>query len=226
MAQQGKALVIGASCGIGLAVVQAFAAQGWQVTATHRSGIPAQVEQPGVAWHALDMTESSAVQQLADKLAGQTFDAILINARIYGPEHQTLAQSDAQSLAQLFLTNAVAPVRSAEILLPLLSKQKGVLAVTSSQLASLNENPRADMPLYSASKAALNMLSRSLAEDVEAQAGTLVTLHPGWVKTDMGGDAAPLTAEESADGIVWQLTAWQGRGGHYYIDYTGKTLQW
>ena len=226
MAQQGKALVIGASRGIGLAVVQAFAAQGWQVTATHRSGIPAQGEQPGVTWHALDMTESSAVQQLAGQLAGQMFDAILINAGIFGPAHQTLAQSEAQELAQLFLTNAVAPVRSAEILLPLLSKQKGVLAITSSQLASLSENPRADMPLYSASKAALTMLSRSLAEEVEAQAGTLVTLHPGWVKTEMGGEAAPLTVEESAEGIVRQLTAWQGRGGHHYIDYSGKTLQW
>jgi len=226
MAQQGKALVIGASRGIGLAVVQAFAAQGWQVTATHRSGIPAQGEQPGVTWHALDMTESSAVQQLAGQLAGQMFDAILINAGIFGPAHQTLAQSEAQELAQLFLTNAVAPVRSAEILLPLLSKQKGVLAITSSQLASLSENPRADMPLYSASKAALNMLSRSLAEEVEAQAGTLVPLHPGWVKTEMGGEAAPLTVEESAEGIVRQLTAWQGRGGHHYIDYSGKTLQW
>jgi NAD(P)-dependent dehydrogenase (short-subunit alcohol dehydrogenase family) len=226
MAQQGKALVIGASRGIGLAVVQAFAAQGWQVTATHRSGIPAQGEQPGVTWHALDMTESSAVQQLAGQLAGQMFDAILINAGIFGPAHQTLAQSEAQELAQLFLTNAVAPVRSAEILLPLLSKQKGVLAITSSQLASLSENPRADMPLYSASKAALNMLSRSLAEEVEAQAGTLVTLHPGWVKTEMGGEAAPLTVEESAEVIVRQLTAWQGRGGHHYIDYSGKTLQW
>jgi len=226
MAQQGKALVIGASRGIGLAVVQAFAAQGWQVTATHRSGIPAQGEQPGVTWHALDMTESSAVQQLAGQLAGQMFDAILINAGIFGPAHQTLAQSEAQELAQLFLTNAVAPVRSAEILLPLLSKQKGVLAITSSQLASLSENPRADMPLYSASKAALNMLSRALAAEDEAQAGTLVTLHPGWVKTEMGGEAAPLTVEESAEGIVRQLTAWQGRGGHHYIDYSGKTLQW
>lgn len=226
MAQQSKALVIGASRGIGLAVVQAFAGEGWQVTATHRSGIPAQGNQPGISWHPLDMTESAAVEQLVSQLAGETFDVILINAGIYGPAHQTLSKSDNQELAQLFLTNAVAPVRSAEILLPLLSKQKGVLAITSTQLASLNENPRAEMPLYSASKAALNMLSRILAEDVEAQAGTLVMLHPGWVKTDMGGEAAPLTAEESAEGIVRQLTAWQGRGGHHYIDYTGKTLQW
>lgn len=226
MAQQSKALIIGASRGIGLAVAQAFAGQGWQVIATHRSGIPAQGHQPGISWHALDMNEPTTVQQLAHQFAGETFDVILINAGIYGPAHQTLAQSDNQELAQLFLTNAVAPVRSAEMLLPLLSKQKGVLAITSSQLASLNENPRAEMPLYSASKAALNMLSRTLADEVEAQAGTLITLHPGWVKTDMGGDAAPLTAEESAAGIVGQLTAWQGRGGHHYIDYAGKSLQW
>ncbi|WP_337028755.1 SDR family oxidoreductase [Pantoea eucalypti] len=225
MAQQKEVLIIGASRGIGLAVVQAFAGEGWQVTATHRSGIPEQGNKPDIHWHALDMTHSSAVQQLASQLSGKTFDAILINAGISGPSHQKVLQSDDQDLAQLFLTNAIAPVRSAEILLPLL-KQEGVLALTSSQLGSLNENPQAQMPIYSASKAALNMLSRTLTPAVDAQSGTLLTLHPGWVKTDMGGESAPLTAEESAAGIVRQLTHWRGRGGHHYVDYAGQQLQW
>jgi NAD(P)-dependent dehydrogenase (short-subunit alcohol dehydrogenase family) len=171
------------------------------------------------------MTHSSAVQQLASQLSGKTFDAILINAGISGPSHQKVLQSDDQDLAQLFLTNAIAPVRSAEILLPLL-KPEGVLALTSSQLGSLNENPQAQMPIYSASKAALNMLSRTLTPAVDAQNGTLLTLHPGWVKTDMGGESAPLTAEESAAGIVRQLTHWRGRGGHHYVDYAGQQLKW
>lgn len=171
------------------------------------------------------MTDASAVQQLGGELSGKTFDAILINAGISGPSHQKVSQSDDQALAQLFLTNAIAPVRSAEILLPLL-KPEGVLALTSSQLGSLNENPEAQMPIYSASKAALNMLSRTLTPAVEAQNGTLLTLHPGWVKTDMGGESAPLTAEESAGGIVRQLTQWGGRGGHHYVDYAGQQLQW
>ncbi|MDH2069064.1 SDR family oxidoreductase [Pantoea sp. GD03673] len=225
MAQQNDVLIIGASRGIGLAVVQAFAGEGWQVTATHRSGIPEQGNQAGIDWHALDMTHASAVQQLANQLSGKSFDAILINAGISGPSHQQVSQSDDQELAQLFLTNAIAPVRTAEILLPLL-KPEGVLALTSSQLGSLNENPDAQMPIYAASKAALNMLSRTLTTAVEAQRGTLLTLHPGWVKTDMGGESAPLTAEESATGIVRQLTHWRGRGGHHYVDYAGQQLQW
>ncbi|MGK3142547.1 SDR family oxidoreductase [Pantoea sp. C2G6] len=225
MTQQGKVLIIGASRGIGLAVAQAFAGQGWQVSATHRSGVPAAGNQPEIHWHALDMTQAAAVQQFARQFSGAQFDAMLINAGISGPAHQQLAQSSDQELAQLFLTNAVAPVRSAEILLPLL-KQNGVLALTSSQLGSLNENPQATMPIYAASKAALNMLSRTLVAAVEAQDGTLLTLHPGWVKTDMGGESAPLTAEESAAGIVRQLTGWQGRGGHHYVDYAGQSLHW
>lgn len=225
MAQQKEVLIIGASRGIGLAVVQAFAGAGWQVTATHRSGVPEQGNKPGIDWQALDMTDASAVQQLAGQLSGKSFDAILINAGISGPSHQKVSQSNDQELAQLFLTNAIAPVRSAEILLPLL-KPEGVLALTSSQLGSLNENPDAQMPIYSASKAALNMLSRTLTPAVEAQNGTLLTLHPGWVKTDMGGESAPLTAEESAAGIVRQLTQWGGRGGHHYVDYAGQQLQW
>ncbi|NBB55250.1 SDR family oxidoreductase [Pantoea vagans] len=225
MAQQKEVLIIGASRGIGLAVVQAFAGEGWQVTATHRSGVPEQGNKPGIDWQALDMTDASAVQQLAGQLSGKSFDAVLINAGISGPSHQKVSQSNDQELAQLFLTNAIAPVRSAEILLPLL-KPEGVLALTSSQLGSLNENPDAQMPIYSASKAALNMLSRTLTPAVEAQNGTLLTLHPGWVKTDMGGESAPLTAEESAAGIVRQLTQWGGRGGHHYVDYAGQQLQW
>ena len=119
MAQQKEVLIIGASRGIGLAVVQAFAGEGWQITATHRSGVPEQGNRPGIDWQALDMTDASAVQQLAGQLSGNAFDAILINAGISGPSHQKVSQSDDQELAQLFLTNAIAPVRTAEILLPL-----------------------------------------------------------------------------------------------------------
>ncbi|MFB4361593.1 SDR family oxidoreductase [Pantoea sp. BS_8] len=226
MAHQGKILVIGASRGIGLAVVNAFVAHHWQVTATYRSAIPPQGEHSEVDWHQVDITDTDAVKHVAVQLSGEPYDAILINAGVYGPAHQKLAETDDSELMQLFLTNAVAPVRCAEILLPLLNQQKGVIALTSSQLASLNENRSADAPLYSASKAALNMLTRSLAREVEAQNGTLLTLHPGWVKTDMGGDKAPLTAEKSAEGIFTQLTMFQGRGGHHYVDYAGKTLQW
>ncbi|MEZ3500856.1 SDR family oxidoreductase [Pantoea sp. KPR_PJ] len=217
----GNALVIGASRGIGLAVVKALAAGGWQVTATYRSSAP----EAQAHWHALDMTHQHEVQQLAAQLNDQQFDLILINAGIAGPSHQNLLQSSDEELAQLFLTNAIAPVRSAETLLPLL-KQNGVIGFTTSILGSLNENDTAAMPIYSASKSALNMLSRALLPQINAHQATLLSLHPGWVKTDMGGDAAPVTVEQSGEGLVKQLEAYRGRGGHHYVDYAGQLLQW
>ena len=218
----GKALVIGASRGIGLAVVKALAAQGWQVTATYRSRAPEAAAQ----WHALDMTHQEEVQQLATALQGESFDAMLINAGIAGPSQQNLLQSSDAELAQLFLTNAIAPVRCAETLLPLLAKQNGVIGFTTSILGSLNENDTATMPIYSASKSALNMLSRALLPQVEAHNATLLSLHPGWVKTDMGGESAPVTVEQSGEGLVQQLVAYRGRSGHHYVDYAGQLLQW
>ncbi|MGP4131264.1 SDR family oxidoreductase [Pantoea tagorei] len=218
----GKALVIGASRGIGLAVVRALAAKGWQVTATYRSSAPEAEAQ----WHALDMTHQEEVRQLAARLKEETFDAILINAGISGPSHQNLLQSSDDELAQLFLTNAIAPVRCAEALLPLLAKQDGVIGFTTSILGSLNENDTAAMPIYSASKSALNMLSRALLPQINQHNATLLSLHPGWVKTDMGGESAPVTVEQSGEGLVQQLEAWRGRGGHHYVDYAGQLLQW
>nr|MBA2817396.1 C-factor [Candidatus Pantoea persica] len=203
-------------------MVKALAAQGWQVTATYRSSAPEVAAQ----WHALDMTHQDEVWQLATALQGDSFDAILINAGIAGPSQQNLLQSSDAELAQLCLTNAISPVRCAETLLPLLAKQNGVIDFTTLILGSLNENDAATMPIYSASKSALNMLSRALLPQVEAHNGTLLSLHPGWVKTDMGGESAPVTVEQSGEGLVQRLVAYRKRGGHHYVDYAGQLLQW
>lgn len=126
-------------------------------------------------WHQLDRTHQNAVLALTEQLRGDLFDLILINAGISGPSPQNLLQSSDAELAQLFLTNAIAPVRSAETLLPLLGAQKGVIASTTSILGSLNENSQAARPVYAASKAALNMLTRALLPQTEAHCHAAVT---------------------------------------------------
>ncbi|HAH12874.1 MAG TPA: short-chain dehydrogenase, partial [Pantoea agglomerans] len=88
MAQQKEVLIIGASRGIGLAVAQAFADEGWKGLAMHRSGIPEQGNRPAIHCHPLDMTHSSAGQQFARPLSGNSFDAILFNAGVSGTAHQ------------------------------------------------------------------------------------------------------------------------------------------
>ena len=225
MSQSQRALVIGASKGIGLAVVQQFLQAGWDVTATFRcTAVSYQHER--LRWLALDITDGAARAALLQQLQGEQFDAVLINAGIFGPDAQQLQQAEDAELSELFITNAVAPVRLAESLLPLLRDKQSVVGITTSQLASLNENRVAAMPLYSASKAALNMLSRALAKEMRPQGATLLSLHPGWVKTDMGGENADITAEESAAGLVAQLQRYRGEGGHHYLDYKGDALAW
>lgn len=218
-----QALIVGASRGIGLGLANTLAQRGWKVIATTRNTSP--VSDSAIYWLTVDINEPTQRETLSNEIEGKSFDLIFINAGVFGPDHQDLAKAKDDELAALFLTNAISPVRCAAELLPLLSPTNGVLALMTSQLASLNENASATYPLYSASKGALNMLSRSLTDRL-ADGQTLLNIHPGWVQTDMGGENAALTVEQSTTGIVDQLERWSGKGGHHYLDYAGTSLSW
>lgn len=225
MTDSKKALIIGASRGIGLGVVDVLTKRGWQVTATTRDAVP-EKSPASVEWVKLDINKSEARQAVKDALTANHFDLIFVNAGVFGPDHQDIHQASDEEILQLFLTNAISPVRCAAELLPLLNHRTGVLALMTSELSSLNENEVATYPLYSASKAALNMLTRGLQEKTEKQEVTLLSVHPGWVQTDMGGENATLTIEESATGIVDQFEASSGKGGHHFVEYSGRKLRW
>jgi len=96
----------------------------------------------------------------------------------------------------------------------------------SSILGSVETGPGMGMDLYGASKAALNHLTRTFVAGLGETRLTVLSMHPGWVKTDMGGDQAPLDVETSARGMVQQVTQAIGQGGHRYIDYQGERLAW
>lgn len=223
METQKQALIIGASRGLGLGLANTLAHRGWNVFATTRNSSP--VADSSIHWLTVDINEPTQRQTLKNEIEEKLFDLIFINAGIFGPDHQDIEQAKDEEIGTLFLTNAVSPVRCAAELLPLLAPADGVLALMTSQLASLNENPSATHPLYSASKSALNMLSRGLSDRLSS-GQTLLNVHPGWVQTDMGGETATLTIEESTKGIADQLELWSGKGGHHYLDYAGKQLSW
>ena len=121
------------------------------------------------------------------------------------------------------MSNAIAPVRLAQALLP--HMQPGAtFAFMSSQMASVELARAAQMPLYGASKAALNSLLRSWSQ-TNPDLG-LLALHPGWVRTEMGGNDAPLSIEESVSGLIRVIDAYTGQAGCRFIDHRGTPLPW
>ncbi|MCA6998981.1 SDR family oxidoreductase [Dickeya solani] len=219
-----RALIIGASRGLGLGIATALHQQGWAVTATRRSPSAATDNLPA-RWLALDINDAAQRAAFCQTLAQDSFDLVLINAGVYGPERQDLTAVDPEQLIPLFLTNTLAPIALASALLPHLAPH-ATLAFMTSRLGSLTENASAELPFYAASKAALNMLTRGLSDAVSDHQVTLLSLHPGWVQTDLGGSSAPLTIESSVSGLLQQITRYQGKGGHHFVDYAGNLLAW
>lgn len=223
------ALIIGASRGLGLGLAKQFVNEGWQVIATVRDpqGADELKTFANVRIEALDINDNDGVEALAQRLSGTMLDLLFINAGISGSRQLSADNATGGDVSQLFTTNAVAPVRLAKHMLPLVDPQTGVITFMSSIMGSVETGPGMGMPLYGASKAALNHLTRSfVAELGDGTSLTVLSMHPGWVRTDMGGEEAPLDIETSCRGMVEQVKRAAGQGEHRFIDYQGEQLPW
>ena len=223
------ALVIGASRGLGLGLVRQLHAEGWQVIATVRN--PQRAEAltalAEVRVETLDIDDAAQVDALVQRLTGMQLDLLFVNAGISGPREASAANAALDDIGALFMTNAVAPIRLAERLQSLVEPRNGVITFMSSIMGSVELGPTLGLPLYGASKAALNHLTRNFVASLGEDTGlTVLSMHPGWVRTEMGGDQAPLDVETSCRGMVEQVTKAAGQGGHRFIDYQGQPLPW
>lgn len=225
-------LICGASRGIGLGLVHTALGAGWHVHAVVRSSarsdaLQALAEKAGARLQVIecDLADSAAGQRIAAALGEQRLDCALFNAGVYGPAHQDPQRIDQQQLAELFLLNAIAPIRLARQLAERVN-DGGVIAFMSSQMASLSLNLAAGMPLYGASKAALNSLLRSWSSELPSLPWSLLALHPGWVRTDMGGANAPLSVAQSASGLLQVIERQHGTPACAFLDYQGEALPW
>jgi len=223
-----KALIIGASRGLGAGLAGELASRGWDVVATQRmpSAELAEVAKAGkVSIETVDIDDHPAVEALAGRLAAHTFDLVFINAGVMGPMHHSAGQVTKDELAALMLTNAIAPVRTARALLPLVA-DGGTSAFMTSILGSVAGRTHGHYELYSASKAALNSLTRGFAHhDIGDRNIGVINVHPGWVKTAMGGAGADIDVATSVKGIADMLAANRGKG-HKYLDYKGQAIAW
>ncbi len=219
-----SALILGASRGLGLGLVKEFAGRGWTVSGTVRKDADrAGLETAGAKALLCDITDPASVAALHGQVAGG-LDLLFINAGVSGPGHQDAAEATAQDTGMLFLTNAIAPIQAARALMDRLAPD-GVLAFMTSRMGSVEGNERGDMELYRASKAALNSMTRSLVAKLDHPRPVL-SLHPGWVQTDMGGKGADLDVPTSVHGLADVIVAAHGKPGSRFLDYSGAELPW
>ena len=174
----------------------------------------------------VDINDDAGVAGLRRRLDGRVFDLVFVNAGIALPDEAAAARASRDDAAELFLTNAVAPIRFARAFVDRVRDGSGIIAFMSSGLGSVADKTDSYGELYSASKAALNSLSRSFAASLGRRRITVLSVAPGWVRTDMGGPGASLRVEESTRGIVDVLEARAGTGRHGFVDYRGRDVAW
>lgn len=226
------ALIIGASRGLGLGLATELASRGWHVIGTARRPANAQKLQElaaarsgRVEIEAIDVDREVDIDALVQRLARRRLHLVFLNAGISGPQGRTAQQATREEVAQIMWTNALAPIRIAERLLPQVV-EGGTVAFMSSLLGSVGLNTTGGYDLYRVSKASLNMLARGFAAAHAQRSGiTVLSLHPGWVRTDMGGPDAPVGVEDSVRGLANVLESRHGRD-HFYLDYQGNKLPW
>jgi len=229
MASDPTVLVTGASKGIGLEVVRQLAARGARVFLTARNqaaGTQAAAEIRGVEFVGLDASDPSSIAAAARAIAAKTdrLDVLVNNAAVLLDDGGSVLTLDGDVALRTFATNTVGPLRVTQAFHALLEKSEAPRVINvSSGAGQLAEGLQDWAPAYSMSKSALNALTQHFAAALPRFAVNSVS--PGWVRTDMGGDSAPLSVEEGADTIVWlALDAPQSLTGQFLRER--KPIAW
>lgn len=220
-------LVTGANRGLGLELARQLDEAGAEVIGTARNPEKADdLRALGVRVVQLDVADPASVEAMAAELEGVKIDAVLNNAGIF-PQRESVEDTDPDVALKVYAVNTVGPLRVTRALLPNLRAGKGKLVMNmSSGLGSIADNSRGGMVDYRASKAALNMISRTMAAEWKLDGFIVVAMSPGWVRTDMGGPSANLSPEESVAGILKTLAGLKADDTGSYFNHDGSRLDW
>ncbi len=225
------ALITGANRGIGLALVKAYAGRRDKVIATVRATSDrdeldafAKTQPKWVEVIEMDVSDPAEIGRARRKLEAEPIDVLINNAGISGPDRQSAMDMDYDGLAEALNINAIAPLRVANAFLPNVKAAKGKIVTLSSQMGA--NGAASDNLAYRVSKQAVNRLMRGLASELKTQGIPVLIVHPGWVKTDMGGEGATLKPEDSAAQLIKLIDKFDVSSTGKFLAWNGKELAW
>jgi NAD(P)-dependent dehydrogenase (short-subunit alcohol dehydrogenase family) len=236
------ALITGANRGIGLEFVRQLAQTGWKVFATCRD--PGRAEAlhrlanesaQAVVIHALDTADPKSIAALSDVIGNQPIDLLICNAGvsrmktalITGPEGERIQDVDDALWFEVFRTNTIGPLRVAAAFADrVAASERRLMAFLSSHMSVAGRNKSGASYIYRSSKAALNIVIKNLSIELAPRGVTCILLHPGWVRTDMGGAGADVTPEESVSGMLKVLLDAKLPKQLQFLDFRGEAVPW
>ncbi|WGZ94376.1 MAG: SDR family oxidoreductase [Candidatus Thiothrix putei] len=228
-------LITGANRGIGLELVRQYAADGWNVLACCRSpenahdlNKLAQHSNGHITLHLLDVTQAAQRAALAAQLKGQAIDILFNSAGVSGSwSSQGFGQCQEKEWLDVLHINVVTPMlMMQDFAANVALSERKIIANMSSKMGSIADNTSGGSYLYRSSKAALNMVNKSAAHDLARKGIAVVALHPGWVRTDMGGPNGELSVEESVAALKRNLANVTFADSGRLIDIDGSTIPW
>lgn len=228
-------LITGTNRGIGLELTRQYAADGWAVHACCRSPENAHelnklaAADSHIQVHLLDPCNDAQRASLAAQLKDEPIDILFNNAGVAGGEWgaQGFGRCDAPTWLQAMHINVVAPMLMVQDFVDNVAvSERKIIANMSSKMGSVADNTSGGAYIYRSTKAALNMVNRGLEHDLAGKKIVSVVLHPGWVRTDMGGPNGEMSVEESVAALKKNLDAVTLADSGRFIDIDGSTIPW
>lgn len=231
-------LITGANRGIGLELCRQYFAEGWEVHATCRDPNNAiklnelaqqssQEDQGSLYIHALDVREEHQIEALKQTLKDKPIDILLNNAGIHAKEASQFGQGDNKTWQQAVQVNLLAPMKIMEYFVDnVAASDQRLIANMSSKMGSMADNCSGGAYAYRATKAALNAVTVSAAHDLKHRNICVIILHPGWVKTDMGGENAELSVTQAGTMLRKIMTEARMKDTAAFFDIDGSIIPW
>ena len=226
-------LVTGANRGLGIEFVEQYLNEGNEVIATYRNEnssidlIEMGNERSNLKLLQLDVSSNKSLNSFAENLGNLPIDIFINNAGVYGPRNSSFGNVDEENWIPAIKVNTIAPILMTQLIIKnIRSGDDKKLIYITSKMGSIDDNKGGGAYVYRSSKTALNSVVKSLSVDLENEGMTVALIHPGWVKTDMGGPSALIDKDTSVRGMTEVISNLDISSTGNFYNYDGSIIPW